>query len=307
MTINQTRYDFVILVDVKNANPNGDPHALNQPRQDMDTGKGLISDVAVKRWIREYFQNDAIHSKDKEIYFRRGSYIAETIENGSKKATEDGKKTDEEKRQWFLNKYYDNRMFGSILNIVKGHNYGQVKGAVQIGFGESIDPIQINQIGITRSCGQTPEKKVAPKKVVKKTEEFDTEDGDVEETKALAQNMGSKYVVRYGLYKITGTISGNQSILNGVTEDDVNVFFEALQNMLMEQQSASKGNSMTVQKVYVFKHVEGGPRGCAQPVHLHRLIDIKSVVDVPEKFEDYEIVVSATKKGIELTELIEGL
>lgn len=307
MTINQTRYDFVILVDVKHANPNGDPHALNQPRQDMDTGKGLISDVAVKRWIREYFQNDAIHSKTKEIYFRRGSYISETIENGGKTATNAGKKTDEEKRQWFLDQYYDNRMFGSILNIVKGHNYGQIKGAVQIGFGESIDPIQINQVGITRSCGQSPEKKTTAKKVVKKSEEVESDvEEDTEEVKALAQNMGSKYVVRYGLYKITGTISGNQSILNGVTEDDVTVFFEALQNMLMEQQSAAKGNSMTVQKVYVFKHVEGGPRGCAQPAHLHRLIDIKPMVDVPEKFEDYEITINTPKNGITLSELIDG-
>lgn len=296
MTINQTRYDFVILVDVKHANPNGDPHANNQPRQDADTGKGLISDVAVKRWIREYFQNDVEHSKTKKIYFQRGSFISETIDDGAKKSgTKDGQKV----REWFLQEYYDNRMFGSILSITGNKNYGQIKGAVQIGFGESIDPIQTVQVGITRSCGHDPKED--------KEDDAPVIDEDGNRTGKLPQNMGSKFVVSYGLYKITGTISGNQSVLNGVTEDDVNVFFEALQNMLMEQQSAAKGNSMTVQKVYVFKHVEGGPRGCAQPAHLHRLIDIKSTVDVPEKFEDYEIVISAPKKGIELTELIEGL
>lgn len=292
--INNTRYDFVILMDVKNANPNGDPHALNQPRQDQDTGKGLISDVAVKRWIREYFQNDAEHQQKNKIYFQRGSFISETISNGAKQAgTKDGQKV----REWFLKTYYDNRMFGSILSITGCKNYGQVKGAVQIGFGESIDPIQINQVGITRSCGHDP-------KDDKETNDTPMIDEDGNRTGKLPQNMGAKSVVRYGLYKITGTISGNQSVLNGVTEGDVEVFFEALTNMLMEQQSAAKGNSMTVQKVYVFKHVDGGPRGCAQPAHLHRLIDIKSTVDVPEKFEDYEIIITQPKKGIELSELI---
>ncbi len=239
----KNRYDFVVLYDVENGNPNGDPDADNMPRVDQETGYGIVTDVCIKRKIRNYVET----AKEGEPGFR--IYIKERVplERSDKEAyqylgvddknVKSAKKKDDNLdikiRDFMCQNFYDIRTFGAVMTtfVKAALNCGQVRGPVQIGFSRSIDPIVSQEIGITR---------------VAITTEKDAENKKTE--------MGRKYVVPYALYKVEGYISANLARkTTGFSEEDLALLWQAIINMFDNDHSAARGN-MAVRELIVFKH-----------------------------------------------------
>lgn len=235
MTAINNRYEIVYLFDVKNGNPNGDPDSGNAPRQDIDSGKGLVTDVCLKRKVRNFVQitkenddNCRIYVKEKAVLnsLNGEAYEQLNIKKESKKLPKDEGKASQITK-WMCDHYYDIRTFGGVMTTEV--NCGQIRGPVQFSFAESIDPIVPNEITITR-CAVTNEK-----------------DKDKERT------MGNKYIVPYALYRAHIYISAKLAEKSGFSEDDFELFKNALINMFDHDRSASRGE-MTVRKVIIFKH-----------------------------------------------------
>ena len=239
----KNRYDFVVLFDVENGNPNGDPDADNMPRVDQETGYGIVTDVCLKRKIRNYVET----AKEGEPGFR--IYIKERVplERSDKEAyqylgvdekdVKTAKKKDENLdvkiRDFMCQNFYDIRTFGAVMTtfVKAALNCGQVRGPVQLGFSRSVDPIVPQEIGITR---------------VAITTEKDAENKKTE--------MGRKYVVPYALYKVEGYVSANLARkTTGFSEDDLALLWQAIINMFENDHSAARGN-MAVRELIVFKH-----------------------------------------------------
>ena len=239
----KNRYDFVVLFDVENGNPNGDPDADNMPRVDQETGYGIVTDVCLKRKIRNYVET----AKEGEPGFR--IYIKERVplERSDKEAyqylgvderdVKTAKKKDENLdvkiRDFMCQNFYDIRTFGAVMTtfVKAALNCGQVRGPVQRGFSRSVDPIVPQEIGITR---------------VAITTEKDAENKKTE--------MGRKYVVPYALYKVEGYVSANLARkTTGFSEDDLALLWQAIINMFENDHSAARGN-MAVRELIVFKH-----------------------------------------------------
>ncbi len=235
MAVINNRYEIVYLFDVKNGNPNGDPDSGNAPRQDIDSGKGLVTDVCLKRKVRNYVQitkgnddNCRIYVKEKAVLnsLNGEAYEKLNVKKESKKLPKDEGKA-AQITKWMCDHYYDIRTFGGVMTTEV--NCGQIRGPVQFSFAESIDPIIPNEITITR-CAVTNEK-----------------DKDKERT------MGNKYIVPYALYRAHIYISAKLAEKSGFSEDDFELFKTALINMFDHDRSASRGE-MTVRKVIIFKH-----------------------------------------------------
>ncbi len=235
------RYDFVVLFDVINGNPNGDPDAGNMPRVDPETGLGLVTDVCLKRKIRNYVEA----AKENEEGYR--IYIKENVplERSDKEALtynavddikafkKDDPKADEKIRDFMCKNFFDIRTFGAVMTtFVKGNlNCGQVRGPVQLGFAQSIDPIAPQEITVTRVAITT----------VKDAQNKKTE-------------MGRKYIVPYGLYRVEGYISANLARkTTHFSEEDLELLWQAIINMFENDHSAARGN-MAVRELIVFKH-----------------------------------------------------
>lgn len=239
----RNRYDFVVLFDVENGNPNGDPDAGNMPRVDPETGLGLVTDVCLKRKIRNYVEA----AKEDQLGYQ--IYVRETVplEVNDKKAleylgVEDVKKIDKKKdpeadrkiRDFMCSNFYDIRTFGAVMTtFVKGAlSCGQVRGPVQLGFAHSIDPIMPQEITITRVAITT----------TKRQEE------------GRSTEMGRKYIVPYGLYRVEGYVSANLARKStGFSEEDLQLLWQAIINMFENDHSAARGN-MAVRELIVFKH-----------------------------------------------------
>ena len=238
----KNRYDFVILFDVENGNPNGDPDAGNMPRVDPETGLGLVTDVCLKRKIRNYVEMAKEDSAGYRIYIKDQVPLnrndAEALEYlGIDKDLKAAKKNDPEIdikiRDWMCANFYDIRTFGAVMTtFVKGAlNCGQVRGPVQLGFARSIDPIVPQEVTITR---------------VAITTEADAEKKGTE--------MGRKYIVPYGLYRAEGFVSANLARKStGFSEDDLQLLWQAILNMFENDHSAARGK-MAVRELIVFKH-----------------------------------------------------
>ena len=243
----KNRYDFVILFDVENGNPNGDPDAGNMPRIDPETGYGLVTDVCLKRKIRNYVETlkeDAPDADNYRIYVKEGVPLnrsdAEALEHNGltpkddlKKAKKSDPDIDRKLRDYMCEHFYDIRTFGAVMTtFVKGAlNCGQVRGPVQLSFARSIDPILPQEITITR---------------VAITTEADAEKKGTE--------MGRKYVIPYGLYRAEGYVSANLARkVTGFSEEDLALLWEAIINMFEHDHSASRGK-MAVRELIVFKH-----------------------------------------------------
>lgn len=238
----KNRYDFVILFDVENGNPNGDPDAGNMPRVDPETGLGLVTDVCLKRKIRNYVEMAKEDSAGYRIYIKDQVPLnrndAEALEYlGIDKDLKAAKKNDPEIdikiRDWMCANFYDIRTFGAVMTtFVKGTlNCGQVRGPVQLGFARSIDPIVPQEVTITR---------------VAITTEADAEKKGTE--------MGRKYIVPYGLYRAEGFVSANLARKStGFSEDDLQLLWQAILNMFENDHSAARGK-MAVRELIVFKH-----------------------------------------------------
>lgn len=275
----KNRYDFVILFDVENGNPNGDPDAGNMPRVDPETGLGLVTDVCLKRKIRNYVEMAKEDSAGYRIYIKDQVPLnrndAEALEYlGIDKDLKAAKKNDPEIdikiRDWMCANFYDIRTFGAVMTtFVKGAlNCGQVRGPVQLGFARSIDPIVPQEVTITRVA-------------------ITTEAG----AEKKGTEMGRKYIVPYGLYRAEGFVSANLSRKStGFSEDDLQLLWQAILNMFENDHSAARGK-MAVRELIVFKHAS--ELGNAPSYKLFDAVHIarKDGVEIPRSYHDYAVTV----------------
>lgn len=278
------RYDFIFLFDAQDANPNGDPDAGNLPRIDVESGQGLVTDVCLKRKVRNFIAMTSGGADGMRIYFTDGSVLndlqqkahdAVGIPSAESKAPKDGKK--DKATAWMCEHYFDVRTFGAVMSTEI--NCGQVRGPVQLSFARSIDPIVSSEHAITRSS-------VTNKK-----------DVDKERT------MGRKFTIPYGLYKAHGFVNPFLAQQTGFSDDDLERFFNALENAFQFDQSAARpAGSMNPRALFVFKHDTA--LGAAPSHNLFDLITIskKSEVDVPRSFSDYDVIIdeSAIPDGVTL-------
>lgn len=304
MTELKNRIDFVYIFDVQDGNPNGDPDAGNLPRVDSETGNGLVTDVCLKRKVRNYVQvckvgvpqyDILVKSKElsNEEVFINGEIrkaFSELGINLSGKTDLDGKKREKENRaqgkeevagrKYMCGKFFDVRTFGAVLST--GLNAGQVRGAVQLTFARSIDPIVLEEHALTVCAARDEDKS------------YDTQTGI----------QGRKATVPYGLYVCHGFISANLAKQTGFSEEDLQLFFEALKNMFDVDRSAARG-LMSAQKLIVFRH--GSELGNAPANKLFDLVKIEKVTDsAPRSFCDYKVTVdkAALPSGVAVEELI---
>lgn len=282
----KNRIDFIYLFDVMDGNPNGDPDAGNLPRVDAETGMGLVTDVCLKRKVRNYVDCAKNKAEGYDIFIREKAILNDLIDESHesekvKKAAEKDKTA--AARQLMCDKYFDVRTFGAVMST--GKNAGQVRGPIQFTFARSIDPICSTEHSITRMA-------VATKA------EAEKQGGD-------NRTMGRKSTVPYGLYRTHGFISANLAKQTGFGTEDLDIFFEALKNMFDVDRSAARG-LMSPRKLIVFRHES--ELGNA-PAHL--LFDRVSVKKadnqkVARSFEDYIVEIDRENlpQGVTIEELI---
>ena len=264
----KNRFDFVYIFDVKDGNPNGDPDAGNLPRVDAETGMGLVTDVCLKRKVRNYVQTAKGLSDGYDIFIMEmavlNTLIDKAHDDSAVKAATD--KT-EAARMFMCKNYYDIRTFGAVMST--GKNAGQVRGAIQLTFARSVDAIATAEHSITRMA-------VATEK------EAEKQGGD-------NRTMGRKATVPYGLYVCHGFISANLAQQTGFSEEDLLLFWDALKNMFDIDRSAARG-LMSAQKLIVFKH--DSVLGNAPANKLFDLVKVERVCDgAPRSFNDYTVTI----------------
>lgn len=271
----QNRYEFTILFDVENGNPNGDPDAANMPRVDPETGLGLVTDVCIKRKIRNYVEDVKEGAEGYKIYIREGTPLNTSDKLAYTAVLGEGKKLekkdpeiDRKLRDFMCDNFYDVRTFGAVMTtFVKDKlNCGQVRGPVQIGFARSIDPIVRQEVSITR---------------VAITTEADFE--------KKGNEMGRKHIVPYALYRADGFISANLARrVTHFSEDDLALLWEAIINMFENDHSAARGK-MAVRKLIIFRHdAELGNAPSHKTLGLVT-VNRRTGVEVARSFEDYEV------------------
>jgi CRISPR-associated protein Csd2 len=303
------RYDFIYLFDVKDGNPNGDPDAGNLPRIDPEMGHGLVTDVCLKRKVRNFVSLTRSTDDKFGIFVREKAVLNETIERAysesdavkaslaaweawkkDKKAAKPDKAYEDVARDWLCHNFYDIRAFGAVLSTgdekevpgVKGKikmTAGQVRGPVQFAFGRSVDPVVTSEHAVTR-CAVTNEK-------------------DLEKERTI----GRKFTVPYGLYQAHGFINPFLAKQTGFGDEDLSLFWEALKNMFEHDRSAARG-LMGAQKIIIFKH--DSALGSAPANKLFDLVSVKRKdgVDVPRSFSDYEVTIGKPPAGVEIIDLL---
>ena len=292
MTI-EKRYDFVFLFDVQDGNPNGDPDAGNLPRIDPQTGEGLVTDVCLKRKVRNFIQMTQ-NDEHPDIFIREkiilNDLIAEAHQQDEVKDKPKGREKTESARQYMCKRYYDIRTFGAVLTT--GENAGQVRGPVQLTFSRSIDPIVTLEHTITR-C--------APAKEV---ENPNPEDSEEEKAKKERGRMGRKFTVPYGLYRCHGFISAHFAKQTGFSENDLELFWQALVNMFDHDHSAARGQ-MNARGLYVFEHSNNLGDTPADSLFKRIQVAKKDGVEVARSFDDY--LVSVDDQNLGETKLLHKL
>ena len=269
------RYEFVLLFDVKDGNPNGDPDAGNLPRIDPETGQGLVTDVCLKRKVRNFIGLVKGEEPPYEIYVKEKAVLNQQHERayvgiGAEDLLKDDKKRKggaktAEARQWMCKNFFDVRTFGAVMSTKV--NCGQVRGPVQINFSRSIDPVVSAEHSITRMA-------VATEK------EAEKQDGD-------NRTMGRKFTVPYGLYRCHGFISAHLAKQTGFGEEDLSLFLNALEQMFDHDRSASRGE-MATRGLYVFRH--NNALGNAPAHNLFDRIKVEKCCDGPARnFSDYKV------------------
>jgi CRISPR-associated protein Csd2 len=246
------RHDFVVLFDVAKGNPNGDPDAGNMPRLDPETNQGLVTDVSLKRKIRNYVELAKGQDSGFQIYVKEGAILndqhrkayAALRPNPEKVAKEKSlnPQNDEEAiklRQFMCDNFFDVRSFGAVMST--GINCGQVRGPVQFSFGQSVEPIAPLEISITRMAATNEKEKAAQ------------QEGSDSNERTENRTMGRKHIVPYGLYRAHGFVSAKLAERTGFSDDDLALLFEAVENMFEHDRSAARGE-MAVRKLIVFKH-----------------------------------------------------
>lgn len=316
MTPLTRRHDFVLVFEVTNGNPNGDPDAGNLPRIDPETNHGLVSDVSLKRKLRNYVELAREGVDGHHIYVQEGAILNEKHRRayvalrGDEKAKKDAKlspKDDaeaKELRDWMCRNFYDVRTFGAVMST--SINCGQVKGPVQMTFARSVEPILPVEVTITRMAATNEAEK-------KKRDE-----GDDSDSRTDNRTMGRKHVVPYGLYVAHGFVSAKFAERTGFSEADLALLFEALTNMFEHDRSAARGE-MATRRLIVFSHEN--PLGNA-PAHAlfdrvrigravdgqFRALDDRGLGNLPpaRKFADYFVSIDreGLPQGIEIHEMV---
>jgi len=298
------RHDLLILFEVTNGNPNGDPDSGNMPRVDPASGLGLVSDVCLKRKVRNYVQMfaPARNGQGFNILIQQGAVIETQQKKAVEASKERGKADAKRARDWLCREFFDVRAFGQVIStgdeVLKGSTYGQIRGPAQFTFGRSLHPITPLEVTITR-CAVTQEKKAQ---------------------EGAERTMGQKYIVPYGLYAAKCYISPPFAEQTGFDQDDYKLLIEALTHLFDHDRSAARAD-MVVRGLFDFEHVgtqaetnaEQNRRearlGCA---HAHQLFDtikveLKQPGTQPSSFKDYDIRVdfdTANFAGVKLHTLV---
>ncbi len=280
------RYDFVLLFDVKDGNPNGDPDAGNLPRTDPETGHGLVTDVCLKRKVRNYVQLTKGDSNGYDIFIKEKAILNDLINQAHDqeevKAKEKGEKT-EVARQFMCSKYFDVRTFGAVMST--GKNAGQVRGPVQLTFARSINQVVPLEHSITRMAVTTET-------------EAGKQQGD-------NRTMGRKFTIPYGLYRFHGFISAPLAAQTGFEEDDLTLFWEALKNMFEHDHSAARGQ-MATRKLVVFKHDSELGNSPAHALFDRLQVTLKDPTKPARDFTDYSVSLNKDNlpSGVTVTEMV---
>ena len=279
----KNRIDFVYIFDVQDGNPNGDPDAGNLPRVDAETGMGLVTDVCLKRKVRNYVQVAKDCAEGYDIFIKEKAVLNKSIDAAhDEESVKNAKDKTSAARDVMCRKFFDIRTFGAVMST--GKNAGQVRGPIQLTFARSIDPIAAMEHSITRMA-------VATEK------EAEKQGGD-------NRTMGRKATVPYGLYVCHGFISANLAKQTGFSEEDLALFWDALKNMFDVDRSAARG-LMSAQKLIVFKH--DSVLGNAPANKLFDLVKVeKKCEGAPRAFSDYTVTINkdALPAGVTIEELI---
>ncbi len=298
-TVLGNRYEFVYLFDVENGNPNGDPDAGNMPRIDPETNHGLVTDVCLKRKIRNYVQMKNENLTPYRIYVQEkavlmnfhheahhavGVNVAAGGDGGGKKGRKGTTDEVEAARIWMCDHFFDVRTFGAVMALKT--NCGIVTGPVQINFARSVEPVTPLEFTVTRMAVATEE-------------EAAKQEGE-------NRTMGRKHIVPYGLYRAEGYISANYAQKTGFTEDDLALLWEALGNMFDHDRSASRGK-MSARRLIAFRH--DSKVGNAPAHTLFDLVDVVRITNTEfpaRSFRDYTVKINrdAVPKGVELLEIL---
>ena len=282
----KNRYEFTVFFDVENGNPNGDPDSGNMPRTDVETGYGIVTDVCLKRKIRNYVETVKEGVSGYRIYIKDGVPLNRSdkeayafLEVDEKEAQSKKDDIDEKLRDYMCKNFFDIRTFGAVMTtFVKAKlNCGQVRGPVQLGFARSVDPIVPQEITITRVAITTEE-----------------------DAKKKETEMGRKHIVPYALYRVDGYVSANLAKkTTGFSEDDLELLWESILNMFELDHSAARGK-MSVRKLIIFKH--DSEFGNCPAYKLFESIKVKKKIDgVPREYSDYHF------EPIEKTSIPEGV
>lgn len=289
------RHEFIILFDVENGNPNGDPDAGNMPRTDPETNLGLVTDVCLKRKIRDYVQMKYEDAPGHKIYIKDGvplnasdreALTSEGVEEENlKQHKRKDPDIDRKLCKYMCDTFYDVRTFGAVMTtfVKAALNCGQVRGPVQIGFAKSVDPIAPQEVAITR---------------VAITTESDAERKGTE--------MGRKYIVPYGLYRAEGYVSANLAgKVTGFSQEDLALLWEALINMFEHDRSAARGK-MAMRELIVFRHDSALGNVPAYKLFERVKVTRKAGVTVPRSYADYEVTIEeeAWPKSVAMTRMI---
>jgi CRISPR-associated protein Csd2 len=279
------RYDFVLLFDVTDGNPNGDPDAGNMPRIDPETGHGLVTDVAIKRKVRNYVGIKHGNQRPNEIYVREGAVLQRQRQDAYDGLKEGEKVSEETARDFMCRNFYDVRTFGAVMSTKK-FNAGQVRGPVQLTFARSVNRILPVDHTITR--------------VARETEARAAEGGQTE--------MGGKATVAYGLYRAHGFVSphlaeGEKG--TGFSDDDLSLLWEAMEKMFDFDRSAAHG-LMATRRLVVFRH-----EGRLGNAPAHKLLERVTAefgpgIETPRAYADFEVSVDASDlpAGIEVLDMV---
>lgn len=317
MTAITNRYDFLLVFDVANGNPNGDPDAGNMPRLDPETNMGLVSDVCLKRKVRNYVDLAKSGTNAYHIYVEEGAILNDKHRKAYKDARPDDPRVDKDAklnpkdddeakkvRDFMCRNFFDVRTFGAVMST--GINCGQVKGPVQMTFATSVEPILPLEISITRMA--------ATNEAEKKKRADGAEDGN---ERTDNRTMGRKHIVPYGLYVARGFISAKFAERTGFSNDDLELLFESLTNMFEHDRSAARGE-MATRKLIAFKHANALGNAPAHAlfdrVKIERQIgeEVRAIDDridnypPARKFTDYAITIdrAGLPEGVEIIEVL---
>ena len=278
------RYDFIMLYDVENGNPNGDPDAGNMPRIDPETGHGIVTDVCIKRKIRNFVDSFANNQPGREIYVKQDVVLNKQDERGVNQVKDITDRAAKSKnfREFMCQTFYDVRTFGAVMTTAAkdkslSNVAGQVRGPVQLAFGRSVSPVVPQEVTITRVAITTEEKGAT-----------------------ASTEMGRKHIIPYGLYRQEGFISANLArTVTGFSDEDLQVLWDAIIHMFESDRSAARGK-MALRELIVFKH--NGELGAA-PAHklFERVqVQLKDGVITPRSYSDYTVIINenALPEGI---------